>query len=146
MYSGATLQDIAEVVQDLGCLNSFTRERVRQILNKEGLPTKNVSAPLPLCYWCRAIRVSMKNNKGCNDPICKRDRSSRVVNCNYCGKDKRVPLGVYERNINEARGIISKTRNRDDIPHYKGFFYCNRKCFGKWLGKTHGRGVQTREG
>jgi len=85
-----------------------TRERVRQILKKRGLPTKAKRTP-KLCAACN-IRIEA-SRKFCS-PECRKKNSSITFTCSFCGVDVTWARSVY--NAQKRRG-------------YKNI-HCSRVC------------------
>ena len=85
-----------------------TRERVRQILKKKGMPTKSKRIP-KLCSVC-GVRVEA-SRKFCS-PECRRKNSSITFQCSFCGVDVTWARSVY--NAQKRRG-------------YKNI-HCSREC------------------
>ena len=99
---------------------------------------------MPKRKWCKIRDVARRALRGCDDQECIDGRYYVNVSCNFCGKEKRVAKNVWRRQTNEANGIFTKGRLGTDKP-YRGNFYCDRTCFGKFFGRTHGRGAQLRK-
>ena len=85
-----------------------TRERVRQILKKGGMPTKAKRTPR-LCSVCK-IRVET-SRKFCSSE-CRKKNSSITFQCSFCGIDVTWARSVY--NAQKRRG-------------YKNI-HCSREC------------------
>lgn len=89
-----------------------TRERVRQIAQRNGFPSRIGKLKPKICPVCGA--TFYLRNIYCS-PVCRHRAIRRriVVSCNQCGKPiERTP---------------GKMRSKS------GNYFCNRKCFGKWL-------------
>jgi len=94
---------------------SISRERVRQCLVAEGLPTKI----RPDYGNCEVCGTALKSGRKAYCSIKCRSIDCRVsFRCDYCGQTKAVLQSVY--NAQKKRG-------------YK-YMYCSIKCrnFGKW--------------
>jgi len=85
-----------------------TRERVRQILKKRGLPTK-ARKTSKLCAVC-SIRVAY-SRKFCS-PECRRKNSSITFKCSFCNVDVTWSKAIF--NAQKRRG-------------YKNI-HCSREC------------------
>jgi len=85
-----------------------TRERVRQILKKRGLPTKAKRTP-KLCAVC-SIRIET-SRKFCSTE-CRKKNSRITFLCSFCGLSVEWPKSVY--NAQKRRGY----RN----------IHCSREC------------------
>jgi len=125
LHPCATLQDIS---------NKFgvTKERIRQILKRDGLRTQTTrldfSKERYVCPRCGG-------QKNYEAKWCKRCFSEMHwvdVDCDNCGKLKQVRVSrliAIESGKWAKRGF-----------GYKGHFFCSRQCHGKWLAKTYGWG------
>ena len=94
---------------------SISRERVRQILKEEGLPTQ-----IPRHYgWCllceEAIPATRKDYCSAD---CRREATRITFTCDFCGINKTILRCIY--NAQKKRG-------------YKNM-YCSRDCrnHGTW--------------
>lgn len=96
-------------------LLSVSRERVRQILKTEGLPTR-VRPYYGSCVVCGNDLES--GRKAYCSTACRSIDCRVSFRCDYCGQPKEVLQSVY--NAQKRRG-------------YK-FMYCSIQCrnFGKW--------------
>jgi len=92
----------------IGKTVGVTRERVRQILKKKGLPTKARKTP-KLCVVC-SMRVE-SSRKFCS-PECRKKSSSITFKCSFCNVDVTWARSVY--NAQKRRG-------------YKNI-HCSREC------------------
>ena len=94
---------------------SISRERVRQILKTEGLPTR----VKPYYGDCKVCGESLESGRKAYCSLACRSVDCRVsFRCDYCGEAKEVLQSVY--NAQKRRG-------------YR-FMYCSISCrnFGKW--------------
>lgn len=112
----ATLKSIGDTVH-------LTRERVRQILLSEGLPTRHVSH-IQL-YTCMVCDMPTKRREFCSRE-CRYEYTHPLVACDWCGNltRKRQTELIYR---------ISKCN--------KKHCFCNKLCQGKWLAENFGFGV-----
>jgi hypothetical protein len=85
-----------------------TRERVRQILKKKGMPTKSTRIP-KVCSVC-GIRVET-SRKFCSSE-CRKKNSSITFKCSFCNVDVTWAKSVF--NAQKRRG-------------YKNI-HCSREC------------------
>ena len=107
-----------EIAKQVGC----SREFVRQVARREGYLTAKQWQPLRP----KPLKVCAR----CEKPVDNRSHSDYchecqyvTLPCNWCGKSiKRVASRVAWE-INRGR---------------TGTVYCDRKCFGNWLGHNHG--------
>ena len=96
-------------------LLSVSRERVRQILKTEGLPTR----VRPDYGNCTVCGNSLESGRKAYCSTACRSKDCRVsFRCDYCGESKEILQSVY--NAQKKRG-------------YR-FMYCSIQCrnFGKW--------------
>ena len=119
----ATLQQIADKCK-------VSRERVRQILKKENLPTRHYSSFLPLsCLNCQ-LPMPKEHKKWCSRK-CQWEYTHPLVECDYCHK-------LFRRGACELA--------RASQPRH---VFCTSSCMGKWFRTHHGstgrpRGSRTR--
>ena len=108
---------------EIGRRLGLTRERVRQILGKEGIKT----ARKPRAgIFCKSCGKSLHDARA-KGPLCLSCivRSSIVtLTCAYCSK-------AFPR----TRRSIKPGKKRGQIN-----FYCSRRCWGKVAGKLYGFG------
>ena len=116
-----TCQRIAE---QFGC----TREYVRQILNKAGLPT-SLRLPKSLCPQCGEPKRRQANL--C--PACSHKKHWVILQCTGCGQTFERRKSNYKRNTMEYQHSSTFS--------YSGKVFCNRSCFGRWLGSNYGVGI-----
>lgn len=114
---------------EIGNEVGVSRERVRQILNKVGLNNaseiREKKKRERTCAYCGNPR-SRNNHKYCSRACaCKAHRVD--VTCEECGS-------TVNRTLSETK-VYENYRNR-----HKHFF-CDRVCFGKWVGKNYGFGT-----
>ena len=107
-------------LQAIGDQVGVSRERVRQILKRTGLPTKHYKQTYT-CIVCRNIITHCGNKYFCSQK-CRMKYHRIPVECNYCGK-------IIKRRISEILHYSDKIQ--------RNYSYCNRTCFGKWLGYNH---------
>ncbi len=101
-----------------------TRERVRQIAQRNGYPPRNGILKQKICPVCGSAFYT--RNIYCS-PVCGcRARQKRVVvSCHQCGKPiERTPGTMRSKS---------------------GKYFCNRVCFGKWTGKNHSTEMKDRK-
>ena len=117
---------------DIGIKVGRSRERVRQILKNEGLPTLRYKQRLFICQNCES-EYDIKNNdyksKIFCSAKCRWEYSNPLVICDWCG-------GLFRRRI----GAL--THKRMKHTHY----YCSKYCQGKYLGFTYGFKINHRKG
>ena len=103
----------AHIAREIG----ISREAVRQILNKIGLPTKVGIAPILLCEFCKVENISRGNSKFCSRK-CYADSRYIYLKCMDCGIDFKRREKLHATNL--KRGQI--------------FIFCGRSCFGRYFG------------
>ncbi|MFC1925788.1 hypothetical protein ACFLW2_03720 [Chloroflexota bacterium] len=93
-----------------------TRERVRQIAQRNGYPPRKGILRLKTCPVCG--KTFNTKNLYCSPACGNQARRKRIViNCHQCGKPiERTPGNMRSKN---------------------GRYFCNRVCFGRWTGKNH---------
>ena len=112
----------AEIASQIG----VSRERVHQILKKEGLPTNLFSGP-PHCRSCGKTLSYVIRKSGLCLSCLKAQRHSQVYKifiCEICGRP-------FERPMNEVRAAEKYGRR---------IRWCSKQCQGKAFGKSAGRG------
>jgi len=111
-----TLQQIGDMC------GGISRERVRQILESEGLDTKSVRYATYVCNYCKKEFVqSIKFAKPFCSVECKSKHSNVDVACDNCGK-------LFKKKI------YSIMR---DIKYYgQQHSFCCRSCFDEWKIKS----------
>ena len=102
----------------IGDAVGVTRERVRQIAQRNGYPPRSGILRQKLCPVCGETFYT--RNLYCSSNCRYKARRKRiVVNCYQCGK----PI---ERTLGNMRSKSGK-------------YFCNRVCFGKWTGTNHSK-------
>ena len=116
-----TMSEIADIV-------GISRQRVFQILQEEGLPTKHYIKKYQYrCLVCGTIG----NRKFCSDE-CKKKWQQVPIVCTRCGK-------LFTRNV---------TQFLKNYRHHNYHLFCSRYCSGKWSGeyyefKSHANHVES---
>ena len=110
----ATLEGIAQQV-------NLTRERVRQVLKKAGLPTRGYVQRY-VCLNCG--KVKKKNSPYCNKK-CRHEYTHIKVACIQCGV-------LTEHNAKNLLWQIEHKRRSTDK------YFCSHQCQGRWLGENYG--------
>ncbi len=101
-------------MSDIGRAVGVSKQRVYQILRKQGLPTKR---SVELKYKCLVCGHS-SSNKFCSK-ICKAKWQKIPIVCTNCGK------------------LFFRDKERL-LQHHREALFCCRKCFGIWAGEHHG--------
>ncbi len=117
---------LAELAQQFG----VSAEWIRQVANRYGLTGRISTRKITVCGGCG--NEMPKGSRG----LCFPCRWIELP-CNNCGKPKRVRAALIARRIDNA-----EKRHAAGQPAYTGKVYCDRKCYGQWLGSNHG--IQTR--
>ena len=124
-----------DTLAEIGSRVGLTKERVRQILAREGLPTRAYSTRVMFaCSICglpcppRPL-VSYPSATGdravfCS-PECKRDYHRPQVACEMCGKLFRRHKSLLVRKSKDPRYTTRAN-------------YCSRRCFGHVIGALYG--------
>lgn len=107
-------------LQQIANLFDVSRERVRQILVHFELPTRRQYLSK---YRCPVCQIPKQHANRCRR--CTLAANSIFVSCNTCKTEIRVTPGAYSRHMK--------------FP-YSGKFYCNKRCFGSFIGKNYGLG------
>lgn len=106
-----------EIARELG----ISRERVRQIMMKLGLTTRQPRMPKKLCPTCSAP-IYRQNKMHCSRQ-CQVDSKYITLVCNECDSTFQRRKVVYARNI--TRGYRHT--------------WCSKECQGKYL-SSYGKG------
>ena len=108
----------------IGDVVGVTRERVRQIAQRNGYPPRNGVIKHKICPVCG--KAFHTRNLYCSPECGYKVRRKRVaVQCHQCGKSiERTPGNMRSKS---------------------GKYFCNRVCFGKWTGKNHNTALKRRE-
>ena len=103
---------------------------IQQIVNRYGFTGHVSTRTVTVCGRCG--KEIPKGSRG----LCFPCRWIELP-CSNCGKPKRVRAAEIARRID---GV--EKRRATGQPAYSGNVYCDRRCFGEWLGRNHG--IQTR--
>jgi transcriptional regulator with XRE-family HTH domain len=112
LRSANLLMKMSEIARIVG----VSRQRVYQILQKEGLPTKqHIRKCLYKCPVCGVI-------------------SSRKF-CSYQCRKKWLQIPII---CSECGNLFIRSRRKfmNSYPHHSDVLFCSKKCTGKWL-KEH---------
>ena len=114
-------------LQGIGNDVSVSRERVRQILAREGLPTAAYKPKQRYyCMYCGKI-IENKNKCFCNME-CHKAYSLIPLTCGSCGE-------VFYRTISQLWSSMYRhnTNGTSQVA-----YFCSKKCNGVWTGKNYG--------
>ena len=101
-------------LQTIGNMVGRSRERVRQILAEEGLPTKHTSPKLQKqCKRCKNLHY----NKIYCSQECFFSDHNLLITCAYCKRE-------FSKSIGKFNHTLKKNPNRINYN-----FYCSRICF-----------------
>ncbi len=103
-------------LQQIGNKYGISRERVRQVLAKQGAITKHYHEKI--LYTCLNCGKVTPNKSGICSKKCKTDYNQITLICDNCGK-------LFNRVKND---IIRASNNEN----YKGHQFCNNTCFGEY--------------
>lgn len=100
-----------QIAKEIG----ISRERVRQLLVKAGLPTSREE----VCSICnRPTLQGSLCHRHKNPP--RRKAATITIICHTCKKERTM--------------LASDVRRSRKVP----FFFCSKKCYGIWWGSTYG--------
>lgn len=105
-----------------------SRERVRQVLKEEGLPTSAVRPNRTECYCLNCGKARPCGNEKFCSRACFQDYHRITLRCEVCGKE-------FKRTKGQAR-IDKATKNHT---------FCSKTCYGRWLGTLYGLGSKPEE-
>ena len=102
-------------------LIGISRQRVFQILQEEGLPTKHLVKPVNKDQYSCPVCGKISTNKFCSNE-CKKQWHQIPVVCSRCGK-------LFFRNIHQ---FLANYRDHSDT------VFCSRNCQSRWIGAHYG--------
>lgn len=125
---GSVAQQAIRLRKDNPCLTSsdigrelgVTRERIRQILARDALPTRRLHQE----YVCQQCGTTIQQPRRFCSLKCRFEYNHPVIECDQCGK-------LFRRDTSK---ILASARN----PLSFGRFFCNRHCLGKYRGLHSG--------
>ena len=119
----------------LGVEFGVTMERVRQVAVAHGFAGPGRGSRHAPHRVCASCGMPMWNKA--KSAVC-RACGWIDVSCEQCGKPKRVPASRIASNINRAPTLVPS----GTMASYTGRVFCDRHCFGRWLGEHHGWGAR----
>lgn len=136
----ATLERIAEVVAEQTGEQKVSRQRIHQLLKREGKPTAGNPLRSRIVLKCNHCgeeyhipKRYMRKDKGratyrwqsmfCSKK-CKKAYNIVTIICDFCGKRVHRPINR----------ILGSNR------YHKEHIFCNKKCQGLWLAINYGHG------
>jgi len=102
-------------------LIGISRQRVFQILQEEGLPTKHLVKPVNKDQYSCPVCGKISTNKFCSNE-CKKQWHQIPVVCSRCGK-------LFFRDVHQ---FLANYRDHSDI------VFCSRNCQSRWIGAHYG--------
>ena len=102
-------------------LIGISRQRVFQILQEEGLPTKHLVKPVNKDQYSCLVCGKISTNKFCSNE-CKTQWHQIPVVCTRCGK-------LFFRNVHR---FLTNYRDHSDT------VFCSRNCQSRWVGAHYG--------
>jgi len=102
-------------------LIGISRQRVFQILQEEGLPTKHLVKPVNKDQYSCLVCGKISTNKFCSNE-CKTQWHQIPVVCTRCGK-------LFFRNVHR---FLANYRDHSDT------VFCSRNCQSRWIGEYYG--------
>ena len=102
-------------------LIGISRQRVFQILQEEGLPTKHLVKPVNKDQYSCLVCGKISTNKFCSNECQKQYRQIPIV-CTRCGK-------LFFRDVHQ---FLANYRDHSDI------VFCSRNCQSRWIGAHYG--------
>ncbi len=103
----------------------ISHERVRQILNSAGMPTKHTLRLNHICPNCGiTFHITPSIPQVFCSLKCLKEYTRGTFTCDVCGRQFVRPISSVAKNLKY------KTENHK--------LFCSRKCHGHWLGVTHG--------
>ena len=115
-------QKPSATLQEIGTMVNRTRERIRQILNKLGLPTKAIHTKR-LCPICNK-EIATSDKRYCSRECLSKSYRQLFI-CEVCGQ----PFALLNSVANARVGKGGHIR------------FCSKYCQGKWLGQNYGKGA-----
>jgi len=102
-------------------LIGISRQRVFQILQEEGLPTKHLVKPVNKDQYSCLVCGKISTNKFCSNECQKQYRQIPIV-CTRCGK-------LFFRDVHQ---LLANYRDHSDT------LFCSRNCQSRWIGVHYG--------
>lgn len=115
-------------LKEVGERFGVTGERVRQIANEMGMGRLYKTSQV--CPECGGRKSEVSQ-------LCKGCRCASVriaLPCNNCG----APVMRLASELARRIGKDGPKQTPSGPASYSGNVYCNKKCFGEWLGHEHG--------
>ena len=109
-----TMAEIARIV-------GVSRQRVFQILQEEGLPTKHLVRQSNKYRYSCLVCGKISTHKFCSDK-CKEQWQQIPVVCTRCGR-------LFFRNVHQ---FLANYRDHSDT------VFCSRNCQSRWIGAHYG--------
>ena len=113
--------DIYMTMSEIARLVGISRQRVFQILQENGLPTKHLVRQINKYRYNCPVCGKISINKFCSDE-CKKQWQQIPVVCTKCGK-------LFFRDIHK---FLYNYRDHNET------IFCGRNCQSKWIGEHYG--------
>jgi transcription elongation factor Elf1 len=105
----------------IAVLTGISRQRVFQILQEEGLPTKHLVKPVNKDQYSCLVCGKIGLNIFCSNECQKQYRQIPIV-CTRCGK-------LFFRDVHQ---LLANYRDHSDT------IFCSRNCQSRWIGAHYG--------
>lgn len=102
-------------LQEIGTELGISRERVRQILASEKLPTHAIgrpTVPMPNCAYC-GTSLPNRRRKFCG-PECQYPNGTSKIPCHFCGKEIILMTSQYKVRTSNANHMHCSRICRDN--------------------------------
>ncbi len=126
LVTAERIKNSCATLREIGDKFGISRERVRQILAEENLPTVSLRKRF-LCNYCGKV-IRKQNKLFCNTK-CFHEYTQVTLTCDYCGES-------FNRGMARVRGILRPTFTRQK--GHSVMFFCNNICKGKYAGANYG--------
>jgi len=115
------MSNLSMTMSEIARLMGISRQRVFQILQENGLPTKHLVRQINNYRYNCPVCGKISINKFCSDE-CKKQWQQIPVVCTRCGK-------LFFRDIHK---FLYNYRD------HNGTIFCSRNCQSKWIGEHYG--------
>lgn len=111
---------------EIGDQLGVTRERVRQILKKEGMSTRALYVPKYgrfSCVVCDKVFVPERatSTRLYCSVQCQKEAAMITLSCDWCGN-------LFKRPIYKEKPTLARHPGKN--------VFCNKHCYGSWFGYT----------
>ena len=115
------LTDMFMTMAEIARIVGVSRQRVFQILQEEGLPTKHLVRQSNKYRYSCLVCGKISTHKFCSDK-CKEQWQQIPVVCTRCGR-------LFFRNVHQ---FLANYRDHSDT------VFCSRNCQSRWIGAHYG--------